>query len=66
MIPLFDAEAAVADYFGMGYSEHMTDMKIECVRRYFFEPHLARPYRKRYKTYDGSYIGIYGYLLSFI
>ena len=41
MIPLFDADDAFADAFGMGYSKYSTELKVECVRRYFSPPRIS-------------------------
>ena len=41
MISLFDAGLPFADDFGMGYSTHTTELKIECVNRYFSDPPVS-------------------------
>ena len=41
MIPRFDADDAFADAFGMGYSKYSTELKVECVRRYFSPPRIS-------------------------
>lgn len=41
MISHFDGDAPSADDFGMGYSSHTADLKIECVRRYFSDPPIS-------------------------
>ena len=41
MISLFDAGLPFDDDFGMGYSTHTTELKIECVNRYFSDPPVS-------------------------